>query len=117
MGRIPRLSLDVLKFLDDSAERPLLSSVSLWELSVLVEAGGIDLTPGIDQWLEKAAHPSSVTLAQITPAVTRELFRFPKSFSRDPADRIIIATARALGIPLLTYDKRIRKSGLVNLWK
>ena len=36
---------------------------------------------------------------------------------RDPADRIIVATARALDVPLLTRDKQIRSSGLVQLWK
>ena len=42
--------------------------------------------------------------------------RLPSSFHRDPADRIIEATARALDLPVLTWDKKIRESGLVRLW-
>ena len=117
MGRHARLPANVMVALDEAAERPLLSIASLWELSILVESGAIDLAPSVGQWLEKATHPATIRLAQVTTLVARELFHFPKHFPRDPADRIIVATARALDVPLLTYDNRIRRSGLVQLWK
>ena len=117
IGRITRLPKAVMDALDRASERPLLSVASLWELSILVELGQVELAPNPDQWLDIAVHPQTVRLAQITHSVARELFRFPKQFPRDPVDRMIIATARALNIPLLTYDKRIRQSGLVKLWK
>ena len=98
-------------------ERPFLSVASLWELSLLVEIGRVELMPNAASWLEQATHPNTVRLAQITQAVAMELFAFPKKFRRDPADRIIVATARALELPLLTYDQGIRKSGLVKIWK
>jgi len=116
LTRLPRLPPKVISALDDVAERPLLSVASLWELSILVESGALELTPSPYGWLEKAIHPETVRLAQITRAVAEEVFRFPKKFRRDPADRIIIATARALDVPLLTYDRGIRNSGLVKLW-
>jgi PIN domain nuclease of toxin-antitoxin system len=117
LTRLPRLSAKIISALDDAAERPLLSVASLWELSILVESGALELTPNPSGWLEKASHPETVELAQITRAVAEELFRLPKKFRRDPADRIIVATARALDIPLLTYDRGIRNSGLVKLWR
>jgi PIN domain nuclease of toxin-antitoxin system len=98
-------------------ERPFLSVASLWELSLLVEIGRIELMPSAAAWLEQATHPETVQLAQITRSVALELFAFPKKFRRDPADRMIIATARSLDLPLLTYDQGIRKSGLVKIWK
>ncbi|PYI57956.1 MAG: PIN domain nuclease [Verrucomicrobia bacterium] len=98
-------------------DRPFLSVASLWELSLLVEIGRVQLMPNAAAWLEQAIHPETVRLAQITRAVAVELFTFPKKFRRDPADRIIVATARALDLPLLTYDQGIRKSGLVKIWK
>jgi len=116
LTRLPRLPPKVISVLDDAAERPLLSVASLWELSILVESGALKLTPSPSGWLEKAIHPETVRLAQITRAVAEELFRFRKKFRRDLADRIIIATARALDVPLLTYDRGIRNSGLVKLW-
>jgi PIN domain nuclease of toxin-antitoxin system len=42
--------------------------------------------------------------------------KLPRSFHQDPADRLIVATARALDVPLATHDSRIRRSRLVRLW-
>jgi len=49
----------------------------------------------------------------ISPAVAAELASFPPTFHRDPADRIIVATARVLGATLLTADQGIVGSKLV----
>ena len=115
LTRLPRLRPKIISALDDASERPLLSVASLWELSILV-SGAVELRPSPSDWLEKAIHPETVRLAQITRAVAEELFRFPKKFPRDPAGRIIVATARAWDVPLLTYDRGIKNSGLVKLW-
>ncbi len=117
LTRLPRLPARVISALDEMSERPLLSVASLWELSLLVEAGRIELLPTTSAWLEQATHPETVRLAQITRSVALELLAFPKNFRRDPADRMIVATARSLNVPLLTFDRGIRKSGLVKLWK
>jgi PIN domain nuclease of toxin-antitoxin system len=117
LSRLPRLSAKIISILDEMPERPLLSVASLWELSLLVEIGRVHLMPSAAAWLEQAIHPETVRLAQITRSVAVELFAFPKKFRRDPADRIIVATARALDLPLITYDQGIRKSGLVKIWK
>jgi PIN domain nuclease of toxin-antitoxin system len=47
------------------------------------------------------------------PAVAAEVAALPDSFHRDPADRIIVATARVLGAALVTRDRRIVEAGLV----
>jgi PIN domain nuclease of toxin-antitoxin system len=113
LSRLDREALDAL----EETERPHLSAISLWELSVLIQKGRY--TPGrdMDTWLALAAGPAAVTLAPINVDVARELMQLPRSIHADPADRIIVATARALDVPLLTYDNRIRRSGLVQLWK
>jgi PIN domain nuclease of toxin-antitoxin system len=49
----------------------------------------------------------------ISPAVAAEVAALPDSFHRDPADRILVATARIQGATLLTQDERIIRSGLV----
>jgi PIN domain nuclease of toxin-antitoxin system len=117
LTRLPRLSPRIISILDEMPERPFLSVASLWELSLLVEIGRIELMPSAAAWREQATHRETVQLAQITRSVALELFAFPKKFRRDPADRMIIATARSLDLPLLTYDQGIRKSGLVKIWK
>src|SRR6266446_1003896 len=69
LTRLPRLSPKIISALDEMPERPLLSVASLWELSLLVESGALELTPSPSDWLEKAIHPETVQLAQITRSV------------------------------------------------
>jgi len=53
----------------------------------------------------------------ITPAIAALATQFPESYPRDPADRLIGATARAEGLPLVTRDERIRSSPLLKtIW-
>jgi PIN domain nuclease of toxin-antitoxin system len=53
----------------------------------------------------------------ITPEIAALSTQFPDDYSRDPADRLIGATARAEGVPLVTRDENIRKSTLLNtIW-
>jgi PIN domain nuclease of toxin-antitoxin system len=98
-------------------ERPWLSDISLWEVATLVERGRLSLDIPLAEWLEAAAHPRSVRIAPITTAVAAAVAELPASFHRDPADRVIVATARVLGVPLLTRDTRITKARLVKRWK
>lgn len=64
-------------------------------------------------WLEQAVTLPLVQLISITPAIAAEVAALPDSFHRDPADRILVASARVLGVTLLTQDRRIIDSGLV----
>ena len=72
------------------------------------------LTIPLREWLEKAAAPPLVRRHGISPAVAAELASLPDSFHRDPADRILVATARVLGATLLTQDSRIAEAELVD---
>ena len=96
--------------------RPFVSSISLWEVSMLVERGRLDLEIPLLEWLTLAAHPRTVRLLPITPQIASEVANLPTSFHRDPADRLIVSTARVGELEVLTYDKSIRTSRLVRLW-
>ena len=97
-----------------SADAPMLvSDVSLWELATLYHLGRIHIAPPLREWLEKAVAPPLVRRQDISPAVAAESASLPDTFHRDPADRILVATARVLGATLLTQDQRIIASGLV----
>ena len=89
------------------------SDISLWEIATLHSLGRIQLTLPLREWLEKAAAPPLVRRHGISPAVAAEVTALPDSFHRDPADRILVATARILGATLLTNDRHIVDSGLV----
>lgn len=96
-------------------EAPLqVSDISLWEVATLHSLGRIHLTIPLREWLEKAAAPPLVRRHGISPAVAAELASLPDSFHRDPADRILVATARIIGATLLTQDHRISGAGLVD---
>ncbi|MCE2531251.1 MAG: type II toxin-antitoxin system VapC family toxin [Acidimicrobiia bacterium] len=97
-----------------SAESPLLvSDISLWEVATLCDLRRIRLSVPLREWLDKAVAPPLVRRQGISPAIAAELAALPDSFHRDPADRILVATARVLGATLLTHDRRIIEANLV----
>ena len=89
------------------------SDISLWEIATLHSLRRIRLSLPLREWLEKAAAPPLVRRHGISPAIAAEVTALPDSFHRDPADRIIVATARIMGATLLTHDRHIVDSGLV----
>ena len=91
----------------------LVSDISLWEIAVLYELGRIKLAVPLRDWLERAVAPPLVQCCSISPAVAAEVASLPSTFHRDPADRIIVSTARVLGAVLLTCDDKIIKAGIV----
>jgi PIN domain nuclease of toxin-antitoxin system len=113
-----RLGAKAIEALDalPADRRPWLCDISLWEVATLVERGRLVLDVPLEEWLDAAAHPRSVQLLPLSPRIAAELASLPDTFHRDPADRIIVACSRALRIPVLTHDTRIRRSRLVTLW-
>lgn len=104
--------------LDDmpSHSRPVICDISLWEVALLVQVGRLRLDDDLEAWLRIAASPATVEVVPIAPAVVTEMTRFPSTFHQDPADRLIVATAKVAGLPLATHDARIRRSKLAPLW-
>ena len=98
-----------------SAGSPLVvPDISLWEVAMLHGLGRIHLTIPLREWLEKAIAPPLARRQGIPPAIASELASLPDSFHRDAADRIFVATARVLGMTLLTRDRRIADAALVD---
>lgn len=97
--------------LDRAATRslPALSAISLWEAQMLVAKGRIALTEPFAQWIASVAAPDAVRLLPVDVDVIAELHALPASFHGDPADRLIVATARAHALPLATHDRTIRR--------
>lgn len=84
-----------------------ISIMSCWEVAVLVSVGRLRLTlPPLD-WIEQALKYPGARLINLTPAIVVDSTQLPGEFHRDPADRLLVATARALKCPLLTRDERI----------
>ena len=111
-GRLPPSYLDAIGAADE--ETPLLlPEICLWEIATLHGLGRISLSLPLRDWLEKASAPPLVRRVGISPAIAAEVASLPDTFHRDPADRLIVATARVFGATLMTRDQAIFRSGLV----
>jgi PIN domain nuclease of toxin-antitoxin system len=89
--------------------------ITLWELACLVARGRIQTYGTVDATVRLLIE--GVAVKPITPEIAALSTQFPDDYSRDPADRLIGATARAEGVPLVTRDENIRKSPLLNtIW-
>jgi PIN domain nuclease of toxin-antitoxin system len=117
LGRDPRLTAEQANAIEGAApDAPLLvSDISLWEIATLTALGRIRLRRPLRDWLESAVAPPLVRRISISPAVAAEVADLPSTFHRDPADRIIVATARTAGARVATSDRRIIDSGLVEI--
>lgn len=88
-----------------------ISSITLWELASLVARGRIQAYGTVDASVRLLIE--GVAVKPITPEIAALSAEFPDDFPRDPADRLIAATARAEGLLLLTRDQHMRKSPLL----
>ena len=84
------------------------SAISCWEVAKLVERGRLELDIPVEDWLEQALSYPGVRLLELTPEIAVESTRLPGEFHRDPADQIIVATARVHDCLLLTADGLIK---------
>jgi PIN domain nuclease of toxin-antitoxin system len=93
------------------------AAISCWEAAMLVDKGRLKLDRDVGLWVEQAAALPKVVVLALTPQIAVASVRLPPGFHGDPADRMIMATARQYGVPVVTKDERIRKSGLVaTIW-
>jgi PIN domain nuclease of toxin-antitoxin system len=105
-------ALDALDF----ENRPFVSDFSLWEIATLTGLKRLTLDRSLERWLSIATRRAAVRILGVSVPVAIELAQLPDTFHRDPADRAIVATARAHGLPLLTRDRKIIDAGLVKVW-
>ena len=105
----PRLTPDYQRVLQEHEATGIgVSAISCWEVAKLVEYKRLELSCTIIEWLDTALGYPGVQLLPLTPQVAAESTQLPGNFHRDPADQIIVATARVLGCSLLTVDEKIR---------
>jgi PIN domain nuclease of toxin-antitoxin system len=83
------------------------SAISCWEVANLVELGRLELSTTVEKWIEQALNYPGIRFIELSPEISIESTRLPGEFHRDPADQIIVATARIFDCPLVTLDERI----------
>jgi PIN domain nuclease of toxin-antitoxin system len=86
-----------------------LSLISIWEVAKKVEKGQLVLDRPVDLWLDAATLRPGLHLAELTRPILAESCRLPPPFHGDPADQIIVATARDRDAILVTKDRQIHE--------
>jgi len=111
-GDLEQLSAAAMATIDQASrgreQKLLVSAISCWEVAMLVSRGRLALGMDVTRWLELVASIPAVALLPLEPAVAIAATRLPEPFHPDPADRFLVAQARALGVRLVTADARIR---------
>lgn len=105
-----RLATDVLDQVVFAAlaDGLFVSPVSAWEVGLLAASPtGPRFEPDATAWFATLMSKPIIRLAELTPSAAIASSALPGDFHRDPADRMLVATARELAIPLLTRDARI----------
>jgi PIN domain nuclease of toxin-antitoxin system len=86
----------------------IVSGISAWEIAMLVERGKLVLSMDVGSWLSTVAQIDAVRFLPVEVEVATKSVDLPGDFHKDPADRMIVATARKLAVPLVTKDDKIR---------
>lgn len=95
----------------------LVSAISYWEIAKKESLGKLKLSMASQSWLARAARQPGITTAVLSPEISWEACHLPGTFHRDPADQIIVATARVQGLQLITSDERIREyDHVTSIW-
>jgi PIN domain nuclease of toxin-antitoxin system len=113
------LSRDELKAsasekLDEAARAGVatyLSPITAWEVGLLVSRNRLSLGTTPKHWFDRILAMPNVHLAKLSPDILMSSSFLPGTPPRDPADRILLATARELGATLVTRDRLILKYG------
>lgn len=107
-----QLSTAATAALDEAVgqDRPVyVSTISTWEVAMLVERGRLELALDVGDWVAHAEAVPELEFVPITNHLALRSVTLPGTLHGDPADRLIVATARYLGLPLVTRDRKLHE--------
>jgi PIN domain nuclease of toxin-antitoxin system len=84
-----------------------IAAISLWEVALLASRGRVVLGQPLPQWIIEAVSAPGLSIEPLLPQIAVEASALPEAFHRDPADRLIVATARVTDAVLMTRDRQI----------
>jgi PIN domain nuclease of toxin-antitoxin system len=83
------------------------AAISVWEAALLASRDRVALGRPLAQWITEAVSAPGLSIEPLLPQIAVEACSLPEAFHRDPADRLIVATARVANAILMTRDRRI----------
>jgi len=109
LGLVQQLSRTALQSIKDGEREGNLriSVISIWELAMLEKRGRVALPMNVRTWVEQALGKPGIAVAPLTPEIAIESVHLPGEMHGDPADRMLVATARVLGATLVTKDAQL----------
>jgi len=105
--KISAAATDALNQGFERSQTVYVSPFSAWEIGNLVSLGRLNLSLPPDRWFSGVMKYGGLELAGLTPEMLVSSNFLPSSAHKDPADRIIIATARENGMTIMTRDQKI----------
>ncbi len=98
-------------------ENLLISSISAWELALLVKENRLSLALDVADWIAKSESLPFIQFVPVTNSIAVKSVNLPDPFHPDPADRIIIATALSHGAQIVSKDnKMLAYSQIQTIW-
>ncbi len=109
MGGSPELNSAQQEIINQATRESVvgIAAISVWETAMLVQKGRIQLEKPLLAWVQEALALPGIELKSLTPEIAVESSQLPDGFHGDPADRLIVATARIHQLTLLTSDRKI----------
>lgn len=114
LARAEPLASSARRALEDSSGRPdrlIISAFSAWEIGMLVAKGRVSLTQPPLPWFRSFATERELSVLDVTPDVLVAASFLPEPLHGDPADRILVATAREHDLTIITRDRAILAYG------
>jgi len=103
-----RIPDHILPIVSDAENYPFyLPAISVWEVAKKVSLGKLQMSIPLRDWVMKATRLPFIELVPLSVDISLESTMLPGNFHRDPADQMIVATARYLDLVLLTSDQKI----------
>ena len=89
------------------SDQRAIASISIWEFAMMVAKGRINVKIDPKLWLDNAIENTGLEIIELSSEIALESCNLPGDFHKDPADQIIVATARIHNLTLLTKDRKI----------
>jgi PIN domain nuclease of toxin-antitoxin system len=84
-----------------------ISAITIWEIALLVRLEKLRLQPNVSMWIREALDKPGIHLLPLSPEIAIDSVNLPEPMHKDPADRILVASARIENLTLVTRDKKI----------
>jgi PIN domain nuclease of toxin-antitoxin system len=89
------------------SDQRMIASISIWEFAMMAAKKKIRLKISVAKWLSQALQETGLGVIEISPQIAIDACNLPGNFHKDPADRLIVATARVNNLRLVTKDEKM----------